>query len=159
MSRRVIPQFLRVYRGALARRDAISTLVARALSPSHAAAPRVVAEFAFKSDEHRFARALLTEKTQMWLYRVSQRAFSGDFVVIDASNPSRAKRRVYVLDLKLGAPVKRGGGGAGVQLKNAPRVVRDLALATGVIDEETPFELVTGGSDAVLGMLGVSSPA
>jgi hypothetical protein len=36
------------------------------------------------------------------------------------------------------------GGGAGVQLRNAPRVVRDVAIATGALDAAAPFELLTG---------------
>lgn len=150
---------LRLRRDALARRDGIGLLVSRALRPRPCDHAAVVAAFAFKADEERFARALLAHKTQLWLFRVNQRAFAGDFVVVDASSPTPARRRVLVVDLKLGAPVRLGGGGAGVQLRNAPDVVRALAREGGVIDEATPFELATGGAEALLRLLRAAPPA
>ena len=82
-------------------------------------------------------------------------AFCGDFVVVDVSSPSRSRRRAFVLDLKHGARLRTGGGGAGVQLRNAPRVVQEVALATGVLDAAASFELLTGDAGLILSFLGV----
>lgn len=150
-----IPTFLHLRRDALARRDAVSVTVARALHPTAAQAPLIVSSFAFKSDERRFARALLGAKSQLWLYRTNQRAFSGDFVVVDVSPPSLDRRRAFVLDLKLGAPLRLGGGGAGVQLRNAARVVRDIAREAGALGEDANYDIVTGDGDALLAFFGV----
>ncbi len=87
-------------------------------------------------------------------FRSNQRAFSGDFVVVDVSSPAKGRRRAFVVDLKQGAPVRVGGGGAGVQLKNAANVVRDIARA-GALDEESPYELLTGDGSALLAYFGV----
>lgn len=149
-----IPSFLHLRLDALLRRDAVSVLVARSLRPTRTHAPIVVSSFAFKNDEREFAHALLQAKSHLWLFRSNQRAFSGDFVVVDVSSPARDRRRAFVIDLKQGAPVRVGGGGAGVQLKNAAHVVRDIARA-GALDEESPYELVTGDGAALLAFFGV----
>jgi hypothetical protein len=150
----ILPSFLRLHRGALARADGIAALVVRTLQPAPPQMARAVGAFAFKNDERAFARTLLTKKTELWLFRSNQHAFCGDFVVVDVSSPSRARRRAFVLDLKHGAELRRGGGGAGVQLRNAPRVVEEVALVTGVLDAAAPFELLTGDGRLVLSYLG-----
>ena len=148
-----IPTFLHLRRDAFARGDAVSTMVAR-LRPPAAYAPLFVSSFAFKNDEDWFARRLLEKKSHLWLFRANQRAFSGDFVVVDVSSPARDRRRAFVLDLKYGARLRVGGGGAGVQLRNAARVVRDVAVGTGTIDEQATYELLTGDAKLLLGWFG-----
>ena len=74
----------------------------------------------------------------------------GDFLVVDMSSPDHKRRRAFVMELKSGAPLRLGGGGAGVQLRNAGKAVRDVALASGVLDAEAPYELVTGDGERLL---------
>ena len=152
---RPLPLALEIPRRALARRDLIPALVWRALRPRNADAGLVVQTFALKNDELDFARALLGRKSQLRLFRSNQRAFCGDFVVVDVSSPSVARRSAVVLDLKQGAPLCVGGGGAGVQLQNAGLVVRDIATATCALVAEAPFEVVTGDAEEVLRFFGV----
>jgi hypothetical protein len=153
-----IPSFLRLHRRALSREDGIAALVVHALRPRGAQLARAVGAFAFKNDEQGFARELLARKTELWLFRSNQQAFCGDFVVVDVSSPSPARRRAFVLDLKRGGRLKEGGGGAGVQLVNAACVVRDVALATGALEAEAPFDLLTGDSGLLLSRLGARLP-
>ncbi len=119
---------------------------------------RAVGAFAFKNDEHGFARELLARKTELWLFRTNQQAFCGNFVVVDVSSPRPPRRRAFVLDLKQGAGLRPGGGGAGVQFRNAPRVVRELALATRALDAEAPFERLSGDAGLILAFLGARAP-
>ncbi len=53
--------------------------------------------------------------------------------------------------------VRIGGGGAGVQFRNAGRAIGELRSA-GVLGTEAPFELVTGDSRALLRFLGGEAP-
>jgi hypothetical protein len=133
---------LRLPRAALRRRDAVARLAvtwqARSL-------------FAFKCDELAFARALLERRTNLWLYRTSQRAFAGDFIVVDVSSPAPPARPVTVVELKRGEPV-RVGHPSSVQLRNAPAALRELA-ETGVIAEDAPVRALTGDASRVLAWL------
>jgi len=90
---------LRLPRAALARRDAVDRL---------AATWQARKLFAFKCDELDFARALLARRTNLWLYRTSQRAFAGDFIVVDLSSPSAEARTVHLIELKRGEPLRVG---------------------------------------------------
>lgn len=148
-----LPLFLRLTRRALDRRDAFFASILRAARPAAADAAFAVHSFAFKNDEQGFARALLARRTEIWLYRANQRAFCGDFLVVDMSSPRTARRRAFVLELKLGMPVRRGGGG--VQLRNAGRAVRDVARAHGVLGDEPPFEVLTGDGAGMLKLFSV----
>jgi len=133
---------LRIPRAALARRDAVarlaSTWQARSL-------------FAFKCDELAFARALLERRTNLWLYRTSQRAFAGDFIVVDVSRPAPRARPVTVVELKRGEPV-RVGRPSSVQLRNAPAALREL-VGAGVIAADAPVRAMTGDASGVLALL------
>lgn len=94
--------------------------------------------FALTSDEERFVHQLLgsrwssgLRKHNLWVFRVHQQRFAGDFVVVDVSSPLRAWSGmrlpwwdVFVLDLKMNAPLKLGGGGAGIQMKYAPQAAQ-----------------------------------
>jgi hypothetical protein len=135
---------LRLPRAALARRDAVARLSATWQARSL---------FAFRCDELEFARALLARRTNLWLYRTSQRAFAGDFIVVDVSSPpARAdRRRVVVVELKRGDPL-RITLPTSVQLRNAPAVLRELA-GTGVVAEDCDVRAVTGDAIAVLNYL------
>lgn len=58
-----------------------------------------------------------------------------------------------VLDLKLGAPLVLGGGGAGVQLTQAQLAVEALATRQGLIPPGARYELATGDKAAILAYL------
>lgn len=137
---------LRIPRAALARRDAIDRLCATWQGRKL---------FAFKCDELEFARALLERRTNLWLYRTSQRAFAGDFLVVDVSSPGTDRRPVIVVELKRGDPLRVAMPTA-VQLRNAPAAVREIA-DTGVISEACNIHAVIGDADAVLGYLRVNA--
>lgn len=136
---------LRIPRAALSRRDAIDRLSAtwqgRRL-------------FAFKCDELEFARALLARRTNLWLYRTSQRAFAGDFLVVDVSSPGVDRRPVVVVELKRGDPLRVSMPTA-IQLRQAPAAIREIVDA-GVITEDCNVHAVTGDADAVLRYLRAS---
>src|SRR5579862_2589567 len=78
--------------------------VARAARASRTDMSRVRWALACSSRERRFARALLERRTNLWLFRTSQRAFGGDFLIVDASEPRIGSRPVLVLELKDGEP-------------------------------------------------------
>ncbi|NTX01386.1 MULTISPECIES: hypothetical protein [Myxococcus] len=109
--------------------------------------------YAMKSDEKPFARELLGRKPNLWVFRCDQRRFAGDFVVVDMAEPRPARRQVVVLDLKMGAPLVLGGGGAGVQLTHAQDAVEGVAARKGVIAPGTPYMLATGDKDVILAWL------
>jgi hypothetical protein len=129
--------------------------VARALRPAPSDLPRVVHAYAFKCDERQFAAELLSRCTQLWLFRAHQGAACGDFVVVDASAHDPAFRRVYVVDLKLGAPLRAGGPGA-FQMRNAAEGLAELAAA-GVIGPDPPHRVLTGDRKEILRFFGVNA--
>src|SRR5688500_7667589 len=100
---------LRLPRAWLARRDIVDRLASTRIEQSL---------FALKCDELAFARALLARRSNLWLYRTSQRAFAGDFLIVDLSHPSPSSRSVVVTELKRGERV-RVGAPSSVQLRNA----------------------------------------
>jgi len=139
---------LRLPRAALCRRDAVTRL-----------APTWQGRrlFAFKCDELEFARTLLERRPNLWLYRTSQRAFAGDFIVVDLSSPLRESRPVTVIELKRGEPVRLSLP-TSVQLRNAPAAVRELAGA-GVVAESCALRAITGDGRGVLAFLGARGEA
>jgi hypothetical protein len=152
-----LPLCVRLHRRALLRRDAFFSSLMRVLRPPPSAAGLAMHSFAFKNDEEDFARALLARHGRLWLYRSNQRAFCGDFVIVDMSSPSPARRRAFVVDIKLGAPLRRGGGGAGVQLRNAADVVRHVGAAGAVLGDDAPWDIVTGDGARILEWLSKSA--
>lgn len=144
------PRLLRLRARALARRDGILRLVRHVLRPPAELEARTVHAFEFKCDERSFARALLDRSPQRWLYRCHQQQFCGDFVVVDLSPPEPSARVAWVVDLKRGAEVRVGGGGAGVQLLRAPEAVCEL-IALGVLGPDPRWAAVTGDARALLG--------
>jgi hypothetical protein len=114
-----------------------------------------IASFDFCNDEKQFARILLTKKTNFWLFRCHQQRFCGDFFVVDMSAGDQAKRKVYALDLKQGASLKQGGGGAGIQFKCVSEATADLAEVTGIIPPDIVVEKLSGDATALLSFFGV----
>jgi len=113
----------------------------------------LVSAFTLCPDEVRFARALARYKPNLWLFRTHQRCFCGDFVVVDMSSPTPARRSVYVIDLKARSSLVLGGGGAGIQLKNTPWALAALSQRHRVITEDAPAERVVGSREEVLTFL------
>jgi hypothetical protein len=130
---------LRLPRACLARRDIVHRLAATRIEESL---------FALKCDELEFARGLLARRSNLWLYRTSQRAFAGDFVIVDLSHPSPSSRTVVVTELKRGERV-RVGAPSSVQLRNATAAVSELA-ARGIVDAGADVFAITGDARAVL---------
>lgn len=112
-----------------------------------------LAAFRLTPREERFARRLITRCPQWWVWRTHQRRFAGDFVLVDMSCPVPAHRIVWVVDLKLGAPLRLGGGGCGVQLRNAPDAAQELVDAR-VVGEPPAVQLATGGATQLLELCG-----
>lgn len=110
---------------------------------------RALAAFQLTPREARFARTLLTRRPQWWIWRTHQQRFAGDFVLVDMSCSVPARRTAWVIDLKLDAPFRVGGGGCGVQLRNAPRAV-DALIDRGVVGRASPIRLATGGGPQLL---------
>ncbi len=146
------PTSLRLPAPALFGGVSVHALLKRGLGVSHAIAWHFAENFAINNDEARFAKGLLRRRGNFWVYRTHQARFCGDFVLVDMSSPRPAGRRVYVLDLKLGGRLKVGGGGAGVQFRNAALAVGEIARG-GVIDPSAPYELLSGNRDEVLAAL------
>ena len=148
-----VPSVLSVPLRSLARRDFVEARVAVDIAPRRRDVAWVVAAFAVTPAELGFARALLAQRPNLRLFRANQRASCGDFVIVDPSPPDVERRRVVVLDLKLGAALAVGGGGAGVQLTGARRAVAEVAGRFGLVPPDAPIDLLTGGERALLGAL------
>ncbi|MDI3283863.1 hypothetical protein [Polyangium sp. 15x6] len=147
-----LPLAIKLTRRAVARRDIFCELVQKITKPSQAEAAFAFHAFAFKADEHAFARELLSRRTELWLFRANQRAFCGDFLAVDMSSPRRAERRAYVIELKRGMPMRIGGGAVGLQLQNATVAVRALARERGLLGDEAPCVTVSGDGAEIIGM-------
>lgn len=147
-----LPLAIRLTRRALARHDRFCALVHELTRASRADAALAFHAFAFKADEHAFARALLARKTQLWLFRTNQRAFCGDFLAIDMSSPRPDRRRAFVLELKYGMPLRIDAGAVGVQLRNASLALRDLAR-DGVRGDGVTWSTVVGDARAIISHL------
>lgn len=141
-----MPIVLQLPRRALARRDAIRQLVSSFDFASFTRA-EVEAAFAFKDEELPFARALTSRRSQLWLFRANQRAFAGDFIVVDLSSSRVAKRPVLALDLKRGQRVRLGR--AGIQMQRTADAVTALA-AHGVVAQGARPLHATGDASALL---------
>ena len=111
--------------------------------------------FSLSSREMVFARVLLRNKRNLWLFRCHQQGFSGDFVVIDMSDPIPARRVATVIELKARVPLKLGG--AGLQARNAAVAVAELS-ERGLLAPSAGFTVVTGDKDEVLAHLGFIAP-
>ncbi len=92
----------------------------------------VSTSFELCPDELNFANTLLggdhnhgMRRHNLWVYRVDQKKFAGDFVIVDVSGqPQKVGQwlvprwEVFVLDLKMNGALQLGGGGAGIQFQN-----------------------------------------
>jgi hypothetical protein len=143
------PVVLHLHRRALARRDAVRTLVG-GLGLRASARPEAVSVFAFKDDELAFARAL-AERTHLWVFRANQRAFAGDFVVVDVSSPRVEKRPAVVVDLKRGGRLREGR--QGIQMRRTERAMAVLS-ERGVVGPACVPVYVYGDAAEVLAAMG-----
>lgn len=134
----------------MAERFDLALLLSHQPELTNSQARRWLEVYALSGPETVFARGLLARKRNLWLFRCHQRRFCGDFVVVDMSAPVEA-RTAWVLELKLGAPLRFGVGG--VQLKFAPDVVDELST-TGVLGASPVSETVMGGGLAIQAWLG-----
>lgn len=143
------PLLIRVPMPFVRGRCSFSQVIARVMPSEmyHRAAWR----FLLSSDERRFARELLAACPRLWLYRTDQTRQAGDFLAVDMSAPKPAQRRSWAIELKLGAPLRLGGGGASNQLLGVSHAASALA-ALGVA--EAPPVLVCGDGREVAALLG-----
>lgn len=140
----------------LASSFSIHRLLASDPDLSGRAAYRLLEQFDVSGPEQRFVVTLLRAKTNYWLFRCNQTLFCGDFVVVDMSASSAAaNRRVWVLELKAGEPVREVGG---LQVARWREAVAEIARQHAVIQESSEATLLRGGEDEVLAHLGVSQP-
>lgn len=148
------PHLLRLHAATLRRPDAIHALVSRAIRPRRADWARAVHTYAFKCDEHGFARELLGARTELWLYRCNQRAYCGDFVVVDVSCPWPELRQAWAIELKLRTIFRVGVGG--IQLRHVDSAREELVRA-GVLDPSRPISTVLGSAGDVLSWFGAGA--
>ena len=135
--------------------QSLAYLLASSFSLSRRTVHRLVEEFAFCNDEEKFAKTLLQRKKNLWVFRTSQKNFCGDFVIVDMSSPDPSYRQVFILDLKFGARLKIGGGGAGIQFSRSPLAIEDIAKHTGIIPTNAKYELLSGDRREILTYLGI----
>jgi len=121
-------------------------MLVRRLGLRASARPEAESVFAFKDDELAFARAL-AERTHLWLFRANQRAFAGDFVVVDVSSPSAEHRSAIVVDLKRGGRLRQGR--RGIQMGRSDRALATLS-ARGIVGESCVPVYVVGDAREVL---------
>ena len=142
-------------RATVARRGGLTSAIRRQLTGGRPPSRALIQAFALCNDELCFARSMLERGTRYWLFRSNQRLFCGDFVIVDMSPRHAGGRRSWVVDLKLGAELSVGGGGAGMQLINSRHAIAHIAWTTGAISPESTPELLAGDRRAVLARLGV----
>jgi len=150
MSKR--PLTLKLPRRALSRADGFVRLLRRG---RRVVDRRLVAAFAFKNDELPFARRVLDAHARIWLFRCNQQAFAGDFVAVDMSARDVELRRAWCLDLKLGAPVRLGGGGAGNAFVRLDRAIHEIAREHGVLTPSHDVVRATGDGRALAAIFDV----
>jgi len=149
------PITIRVPSSALRRADGLVRVLHNKLQAGKRRVdPKLVHAFAFKADERPFARRLLNLHARIWLFRCNQRAFAGDFVAVDMSSANVEKRRAWCLDLKLGAPVKLGGGGAGNAFVELRAAIEEIADELGVLTRDHEVLRATGDGKALVHLFG-----
>lgn len=150
---RPTPTFLRLYPDAISRGDGISRLLKKRTGQAD---PRLLSYFAFKNDERRFAISLLERHARFWLFRTHQGRFAGDFVAVDMSERRVARRNAWCIDLKRGAKVVLGGGGAGNAFVGLDALIDRLARERGVITSDHPLVRATGDGARLVEVLGAA---
>ncbi|MEM9196047.1 MAG: hypothetical protein AAGF12_43180 [Myxococcota bacterium] len=144
---------LRLPGAELRRTKNLERILKRAIGSS--AVPKaLVHAYALCPDERKFALGLLDRRSELWLFRTHQRRFCGDFVAVNMSAAKPEHRRCFLIELKRGAELRLGGGGAGIQLKNRDKAIVDIAQTTQVLPADAQPELVVGDRNAVLAHLG-----
>ncbi len=128
----------------------LEQILAADTSRSWARCLPLLAAFALSPPERQFAKRLLQRKRNVWLFRSNQRQFCGDFITVDMSAGVARRRPVSVIELKLGAELKLGGGGAGNQLQAAGAAVTEIAVTEKVITNDAAVTLMCGDGDAIL---------
>jgi hypothetical protein len=103
--------------------------------------------FDMRSHERAFVKAVLTRRSNLWLFRTNQRRSCGDFIAIDMSSSRRADRRAYVVELKMGERLVIGG--ARLQCAHHGSAVDEL-VAREIVEHRSPVELLYGDSAVVL---------
>lgn len=157
MSRYTVPTTLRIPFSWLKYTPPVDFLLAKHMkAPRHFVA-RHSPLFTFRNDEKPFVKMLLERKQNLWIFRTNQQHFCGDFVIVDMSSPEPERRVVIVLDLKWGASLRQGGGGAGIQFVHAGRAVEDIAQNTGIIRSGHPYQLLSGDKWEILAHLGIET--
>lgn len=144
---RPVPLVLRLHAASLRRGDGLAQLLA---ARTGRLCPKLLGYFAFKNDERRFALALLERHARFWLFRTHQARFAGDFVVVDMSERRVERRRAFCVDLKRGAKLVVGGGGAGNAFVGLPRVVRALAGEAPVLAPDHALVRLTGDAERLV---------
>ncbi len=133
------PALVRLPRRALGRRDwLLATIERQGASCAWA--------FQLAPDELQFARALAARSTNLWIFRSHQQAACADFVLVDMSSGVLDRRRTFVVEVKLGRPVRRG---VGRQFMGVPRAVGEL-VGKRVIERGAPVRQLLGGRSALL---------
>lgn len=118
--------------------------------PGRTTGPCRIDEFDMRSHERAFVKTMLARRSNLWLFRMNQRRFCGDFIAIDMSPAKRADRRAYVMELKTGGRLVTGGA----HLQYAQhRVAVDELIARDVLAIASPVELLHGDGDAVMAHL------
>ncbi len=130
----------------------LDAVIAAQLRGTRSSIARTLPAFGLSSREKRFARTLLQRKRNLWLYRCNQRAFCGDFVLVDMSVGQRKRRPVTLIELKAREALHIGR--LGHQLQNAGQAVAALHDA-GVAAPGAPIRSLQGDKSVVLGALGV----
>lgn len=133
----------------LAREFSLKRLLARTVSASWSDCWNLIPAFAHSGPERQFVREVLQKERRLWLFRCHQRAFCGDFVIVDMSPPPGQHRWVSVVELKSSSPLTVGGGGAGNQFKN---IIAALQHVKRQIPHGGAFHphLVSGDGEVVL---------
>lgn len=113
---------------------------------------RLLERFDLHDRERAFCRTLFQRHTHLWVFRANQRAFCGDFVLVDMSTPQPARRRAYVVELKAGARLAVDDEGARHQLAHHPRALGEL-VAAGVLGPASRICFLWGDPAEVVGFL------
>lgn len=140
-----LPFLVRLPSALHCRADRMRARLGRLAKAHRCARDDVLGRFGFRCDERQFATDLLERKTHLWVFRADQRRRCGDFVVVDMSAPRGRARRVFGLELKLGAPASERGG---LQMQNLDRALHALDCV-----DDWRLTCWTGGRRALMAQL------
>jgi hypothetical protein len=144
------PMALKLTSGSVSRNDSLYRYIASVPGRTGKQTGELVPLFDFKNDERKFAKKLLTDRKNFWLFRCNQQQFCGDFFAIDMSSPDLRKRQAYIMDLKQNADLKTDGGGAGNQFINTEKLQDWIAASFGIIEAGSEVQKVSGDSCLIL---------